>query len=93
MNNSFADPNNPCIPISKCNFKLCVPQCEDPLKEYRTCGPLYKCDPQACRGGARPRPEDECTEEDAAVCVAGCYCKPGYKNDFGRCAKVCPLYP
>lgn len=63
-------------------------KCKGPHEEWRDCGPTYMCDNQVCRG-ARPI----CTEEDATICVAGCFCKEGYSRDGSKCVKECPLYP
>ena len=84
-NNTLADPTNPCV--SSCVGVSCTPTCPS-NEEYRDCGPTALCDNQVCRG-TRPM----CTEADAALCVAGCFCSPGFSRFGGACIKQCPLLP
>ncbi|CAG9800210.1 unnamed protein product [Chironomus riparius] len=86
-NNTVADPNNPCV--STCDFTKCeASKCPKANEEWRDCGPTSMCDNQVCRG-MRPM----CTEEDAQICVAGCFCVAGFKRFGGECIKKCPLLP
>lgn len=88
-NNTLADKNNPCV--SSCTGVSCdstAPKCTKAHEEWRECGPTSMCDNQVCRG-MRPI----CTEEDAAICVAGCFCASGYSRFGGECIKQCPLLP
>lgn len=87
-NNSLGEANNPCV--SECDFNECARlSClQRPNEEWRECGPTYFCDSQICRGKL-----PICDEEEAMVCVSGCFCKKGFMRFNGECIKECPPLP
>lgn len=85
-NNTAIEPNNQCV--TDCSKVSCSIQCPNANEEHRECGPTSTCDNQICRGV-----QPICTEEDAAICVAGCFCVSGFSRFNGECIQQCPLLP